>query len=185
MSLTVVNTVLDIPSGARWRSVNITFDSSYNAGGEALIPSDIGLNGIIAAVPAGTASDGRQVLYDGANGKLKVFEAAPTTRLRTYKVAGTTAGDVTVTGVALTDNLLAVLELIRDATAANVNIADLTSEFTITATNKINNTAGTDTTGNSLWVVTTRPADGVAAVEVAAGTDLHLVTVQLLVVGVA
>lgn len=60
-------------------------------------------------------------------------------------IAGGAAGNLTVTGITTSDTLVAVLNL----TAGG----NLTSEFTITATNTINNALGTDTTGLILLVV--------------------------------
>lgn len=59
-------------------------------------------------------------------------------------VAGGVAGNHTVTGIDATDELMRVLNL-----ADGVN---LTSEFTVSAANTINNTGGTDTTGDILLV---------------------------------
>lgn len=64
-------------------------------------------------------------------------------------VSGGAAGDITVTGITTDDNLLMVLN-VTDA-------ADLTSEFSITAADTINNTAGTATTGDLLLVIWERP----------------------------
>ncbi len=69
-------------------------------------------------------------------------------------VAGGAAGNITVTGIKTTDTLGAVLRLVGAATTMT-NITDLTSEFTITATNTINNTAGTATTADKLLVLWT------------------------------
>jgi len=78
--------------------------------------------------------------------------------VRTKVVAGGAAGNHTVTGIAVGDALRSVLKL--DFTLAegapNVrtwSVADLTSEFTVTATDTINNAGGTDTTGAILVVV--------------------------------
>lgn len=65
-------------------------------------------------------------------------------------VQGAAAGDVTVTGIKTRDTLLAVLKV--DFTDASESAADLTSEFTISAANKINNTGGTASTGGFLIV---------------------------------
>ena len=67
-------------------------------------------------------------------------------------VAGGAAGDIIVTSIAVGDELVTVVRLDRDATAANINISDLTSEFTVGA-GLINNAAGTNTTGDSLMVL--------------------------------
>lgn len=70
-------------------------------------------------------------------------------------VAGAAAGDVTVTGIKTGDELDAVLHIIG-AGVAVTDVADLTSEFTITATNKINNTGGTASSGDKLMVLWTK-----------------------------
>lgn len=71
-------------------------------------------------------------------------------------IAGGAAGDLTVTGIGSGDQLLAVIRLNRDATAANIDLSNVTSEFSVTAANTINNTGGTNTTGDALMVVWAR-----------------------------
>lgn len=66
--------------------------------------------------------------------------------LRTRVIAGGAAGNLTVTGIAVGDELKAVQRV--DAAAANI-----VSEFTISAANTINNTGGTNTTGHVLLVI--------------------------------
>lgn len=68
-------------------------------------------------------------------------------------VAGGAAGDITVTGITTDDQLLAVVRFDLDATAANIDVDDLTSEFTITDDDTINNGGGTATTGDKLLVI--------------------------------
>lgn len=58
---------------------------------------------------------------------------------------GAVAGDVTVTGIAIADKLVSVINL-TDGT-------DITSEFTISAADTINNTGGATTAGDTLLVV--------------------------------
>ncbi|MES2146707.1 MAG: hypothetical protein V4491_02545 [Pseudomonadota bacterium] len=70
-------------------------------------------------------------------------------------VAGGAAGDITVSGILTTDTLHAVLRIIG-AGAAVTDITDLTSEFTITGSNKINNTGGTASTSDKLLVLWTK-----------------------------
>ncbi len=65
-------------------------------------------------------------------------------------VAGGAAGNATVTGIKTRDTLLAVLKV--DFTDVSETATDLTGEFTITATNTINNTGGTASTGGFLIV---------------------------------
>jgi hypothetical protein len=65
-------------------------------------------------------------------------------------IAGGTAGAHTVTGIKTTDTLVSVLFV--DFTDASETGSDLTSEFSISAADEIDNTAGTDTTGGFLIV---------------------------------
>ncbi len=65
-------------------------------------------------------------------------------------VAGGAAGDITVAGIVATDTLELVLYLVG-AGVAVTDASDLTSEFTVAA-GKINNAAGTATTGGKLLV---------------------------------
>lgn len=80
--------------------------------------------------------------------------------VRAKVIAGGAAGNLTVTGVKATDDLIAVVQfnIVADtgtsATGDKVdNVVDLTSEFTITADNTINNTGGTATTSDKLLVM--------------------------------
>jgi NAD(P)H-dependent FMN reductase len=66
-------------------------------------------------------------------------------------VAGGSAGNRTVTGISTADELISVLHFPGAGTAVT-DIADLTSEFTITAANTINNAGGTASTGGKLLV---------------------------------
>lgn len=65
-------------------------------------------------------------------------------------INGGAAGNHTVTGIATADALISVFHL-PDAGAIDA-MADLTSEFTISAANTINNTGGTATTNGKLLV---------------------------------
>lgn len=60
-------------------------------------------------------------------------------------VAGAAAGNVTVTGIKTTDQIL-------DVRATDGTLQDITSEFSITAANTINNTGGTSTAAKVLKV---------------------------------
>lgn len=66
--------------------------------------------------------------------------------LTSRAVAGAVAGNLTVTGIKLGDRLI----LVQDLTAGSPN---LVAEFTITADNTINNTAGTSTNGHTVLVM--------------------------------
>jgi hypothetical protein len=96
---------------------------------------------------------------------------AVTPKLKTAVIAGGAAGNLTVTGIAATDELVSVLraDVAADTgTGASGNkveaLSDITAEFSITAANTINNTGGTDTTGDQLVVVyrQVRPVAAVA-----------------------
>lgn len=71
--------------------------------------------------------------------------------LKSALVNGGAAGNITVTGIATADELVMVLQFTTAASIATAAL--LTSEFTITATNTINNTGGTNTTNNQLLVL--------------------------------
>lgn len=66
-----------------------------------------------------------------------------------FGAVGAAAGDVVAAGVLVTDRLRAVVNMTDGDT--------LTSEFTITADDTINNTGGTATTADFLLVVVDRP----------------------------
>lgn len=70
--------------------------------------------------------------------------------IKTTIIAGGLAGAHTVTGIKARDILVSVLFV--DFTDATETGSDLTSQFTISADNTINNTGGTDTTGGFLAV---------------------------------
>ncbi|MGZ8245836.1 capsid cement protein [Methylomagnum sp.] len=113
-------------------------------------------------------------------------------KLKSAVIAGGSAGNLTVTGLAATDELIAVtrFDVATDTgTSASGNkvqaVADLTSEFTISAANTINNTDGTDTTGDTLSVLyrQVKPIGGIALS--AAGAAGQFVDVLLIPQAVA
>jgi hypothetical protein len=65
--------------------------------------------------------------------------------LSSRQVAGAAAGNLTVTGIKLDDRLV----LVQDLTNGN---SDITTEFSITADDTINNTGGTSTNAHSVLV---------------------------------
>ncbi len=91
--------------------------------------------------------------------------------LKQAVIAGGAAGNHTVTGILTTDTLVSVHEFVvavdtgTDATGNKIaSVADLTAECSITATNTINNTSGTDTSGSQLLVTYSRAAANVSKV---------------------
>jgi len=83
--------------------------------------------------------------------------------LRLTIIAGGAAGDHTVTGITTKDSLLYVGHLTTSAEGtygfAVDGFADLTSEFSISAANTINNTGGTATANDHLFVIWLEASD--------------------------
>lgn len=73
----------------------------------------------------------------------------------TFFAVGGAAGDLTATGVKVGDKILLVQALTLSAGAPSA-VADLTSEFAITAANTVNNTGGTSTAGAFVAVTVAR-----------------------------
>lgn len=73
---------------------------------------------------------------------------APNTIVRKAIINGGAAGPHTVTGITVADALVCVWE--QNGTSGL--LTDLSSEFTITATDTINNDGGTSTAGDKLIV---------------------------------
>lgn len=81
----------------------------------------------------------------------RVIEGAiPRGGVKTTIVAGGAAGAHTVTGIKTRDTLVSVLHV--DFTDASETGADITSEFTVSAADTIDNTGGTSTTGGFLVI---------------------------------
>ena len=85
--------------------------------------------------------------------RAKNIRNTPVPLIQMTVVAGAAAGDVTVTGIKHDDKLCGVIVLDRNATAANITLAALTSEFSVTADDTINNSAGTGSVGDALLVI--------------------------------
>ena len=117
-------------------------------------------DGVLAAT-----AEGRAKMADGFinDAKVAADAAIAHTKLATGVVKSTVidggaAGDHTVAGISTSDSLVAVLKLDFTLTEGTPNTrtwaaTDLTSEFSITAANTINNAGGTDTTGAILVVI--------------------------------
>lgn len=73
----------------------------------------------------------------------------------TFFAVGGAAGNLTATGVKVGDKILLVQALTLNAGAPSA-VADLTSQFTITAANTVNNTGGTSTAGAFVAVTVAR-----------------------------
>jgi hypothetical protein len=119
---------------------------------------DVYRDGLVEVDFGGTVSRGVRVMSD-ADGKAVAHTGAETT-IKQFVVTGGAAGNLTATGILTTDVLVAAIVLNRDATAANIDLVDLTSEFSITAADTINNTGGTATTGDEVLVTVLRSGAG-------------------------
>lgn len=75
----------------------------------------------------------------------------------TIMAVGAAAGDVTVTGLLTTDEILFIQSVAFDADGDITAVADLTSEFSITAADTLNNTGGTSTADEMLSITIARP----------------------------
>lgn len=105
-------------------------------------------SGIADVTYGGTITVGDR-LTSNADGK--AISAESLFGEKTAVANGGSAGNITVTGIATTDVLEAVLYF-PISTGTVTGVSDLTSEFSITAANTINNTGGTATTGGKLEV---------------------------------
>lgn len=127
-------------------------DADVGAGTGFLSKKDSGRYAGVAlgAVDSGATTTTNVLLGFGGAGA--VGQASlPAGFLQTDLVAGGAAGNLTLTGVAVGDELVFVG--VFTTAAAITSFADLTAEFSITATNTINNTGGTSTASNQLMVI--------------------------------
>lgn len=136
-------------------------------------PVDVIMGGVATIEYGGTITRGDQLTSD-ANGKA----IAAVNREYTKTIAGGAAGALTLTGILTTDTLESVIVLDRDATAANITLIDLTSEFSISAADTITNTGGTATSGNALLVTYSR-RDSVIGQAMVSGVSGDLGSVKL------
>lgn len=134
------------------------------------VPVDVSGTALVEA--GGTIAAGQYVQSD-ADGKAV---AASASAIKTAVIAGGSAGALTVNGIATTDRLISVVRLNRDSTAANITADALTSEFTISAANTIDNTGGTATTGDVLVVTyeSARPVKGRALSAASSGDFIEV-----------
>jgi hypothetical protein len=116
---------------------------------------DIVREGIAEVEYGGAVTRGDELTSD-ADGKAVKLTGST---IKQAVIAGGAAGAHTVTGIATTDELVSVLQAdIAADTGTSASgdkvqaINDLTSEFTISAANTIDNATHTDTTGDTLIV---------------------------------
>lgn len=109
---------------------------------------DVIKSGIADVTYGGTITVGDRLT---SNTDGKAISAESLFGTKTAVANGGSAGNITVTGIATTDVLEAVLYF-PISTGIVTSVSDLTSEFSITAANTINNTGGTATTSGKLEV---------------------------------
>jgi len=129
-------------------------DADVGAGTGFLSKKDSGRYAGVAlgAVDSGATTATSVLLGHGGGGAVGQ-PSLPAGFLQVDLVAGGAAGNLTLTGVAVGDELAFVG---RFSTAAAIaTLTDLTAEFSVTAANTINNTGGTATTGDTLMVIWT------------------------------
>lgn len=128
-------------------------------------PVDIVVGGIATVEYGGSVTRGQKLTSD-TSGKA----IAATDRIYQVVISGGAAGNHTVTGILTTDTLISVAHINLDATAANITAADLTSEFTISAADTINNTGGTATSSDKL-LVTYQRSDSIIGTAMISGVS--------------
>lgn len=113
---------------------------------------DVDCIGLLLVESGGAVAVGAGVVSDATGRAVTITAAQAGAGTSVTAIAGGSAGNHTVTGITTSDALISVVRLNRDATAANIDLSTITSEFTITAANTINNAGGTDTTGDTLLI---------------------------------
>lgn len=169
-----------------WCAADITYDSSYAAGGEALVASDFGFDGfdahmrIIQVVAQPTS--GYSFQYDFANGKLKVYTPVATLSgtLDAANLTAVTAADesLTATGTLATDKVIGVVGPAALAAGVEIQSARVASADTVTVRTN-NPSAGAINPASGTYTVYLAGANG-SQKEVVAATDLSTLTVRVL-----
>lgn len=126
-------------------------DADVGTGTGFLSKKDTGRFAGIALDTVTSGSTANIAVLIGGGGATPGQANLPGGFLNVSLVAGGAAGNITVTGVAVGDELVSVLQFTTAASIAT--LANRTSEYTISATNTINNTGGTASTGDQLLVI--------------------------------
>jgi len=127
----------------------ITEDVDTTGETAGAIKSDIRVGILVELVAAGLTQADQGARVHAADDQTVTVESEPVETEAI--VAGAAAGNVTVTGIGTNDELISVTHLVGSGTDVT-DVDDLTSEFSITAADTINNAGGTDTSGNELRV---------------------------------
>ena len=98
---------------------------------------------VLESIVSGWRSTSSRLSLRAVLGLLKSFIGKPAV----FLVGGDVAGPLTITGIAVGDEILAVLSHVGDG-----SVLDLTPEFAIFGADIIRNTGGTNTTGHRVVV---------------------------------
>lgn len=104
----------------------------------------------LAAVTSGSTATIQVLIGSAGVGGVGQVQL-PAGFLKVGLVSGGAAGDHTLTGIAVGDEIVFVGHFSTEAAIAT--LGDLTSEFSVTAADTINNTGGTATTNDQLMVI--------------------------------
>lgn len=176
MGLTLAQVSVNLAGQRREAVVDFTFDSSYPTGGEALTPAALGLSRVEYALIV-ESPDGYDFLYDRANEKLLAYQ--PGGDLDWALADGQDGGsDATydVTGVSVGDHLVAAIHYTTKSSIASQ--VDVTSAFSITATDVITDGGPTDYSNDQMLFLWRK-----AKREVPSTTNLSAVNGRLVAVG--
>jgi len=114
---------------------------------------DVVLAGIAEVEYGGNVTRGDRLTADADGKAVKVSDSG----IKQFVASGGAAGAIVVTGILSTDELISAIE--QDGTSGL--FTDLTSEFTISDDDEIDNTDGTATTGDQVIVTYRTPAASV------------------------
>lgn len=174
MSLTLDSISQNIAGHRREHLYDVTFDSAYASGGEALTPEMVGLS-VIEYVQVLEAPASLAVRYDRTNEKLLAMRAGGLTVKLVDGQNGGSDPTYTVSGGAVGDPVVFVGHLTTKSSIAS--LADVTADFAFTDDDELTDSGATDYSNDQFLVIFQQDA--------AAATSLNLadVTVRLLVVG--
>ena len=138
----------------RHNEVSAILLSGENVAIDALLESDGAGRLQARTFGRAIAKASEAVNASGGDARIKVLVLGDSQQggtLKAVPITGGVAGDHTVTGIAVGDRIVAVLQFTTAAAIATLD-ADLSSEFTVTAADTINNAAGTDTSADRLLI---------------------------------
>lgn len=149
----VTNQKLELPTQGRLSVAKYVWSTSYAAGGELVIPSQFGVQGVTALICLGTNSDGRHVVPSASGNALQIFNAGapqPIAQGRVTLVAGTATVTLPSTLPAATKQNIQLHRAVAGAGALGILVVGTRTAGTSFV---INSSAGTDvsTVDWSVW----------------------------------